>query len=287
MVRALAGMMGAALLASWGAALGQSPTRTSPYAGTTETQARSRLADQFYIPGYYEPKAGGGYTWKEGFWANRQKDWRWIPTGWVMRPSGWTFREGYWVTTKPRESLGGHPGPVPDVRSVTEVFPAPGGHAVPVAGVGVPPERANIGADGLRSTYRTELPPGTEFQDAAKIPGAMEAARGLGGAPASTYYIGHSLPGTSYPSLATQPAGIPGQSYYIGNTLPGTSYPSLATQPTGIPGQTYYIGNSLPGTSYPSLIGAGTSMGGYGYGNAAPGSSAGQVAVPGNGLPSP
>lgn len=286
MPRILAVLVGIALLGCEVAAWGQSPAPGSSTAGTTETRARSRLADQFYIPGYYEPRADGGYTWKEGFWANRQKDWRWIPSGWVQRPTGWVFRHGYWVTTKPRTSLGGDLGPAPDVRYVSDVYPAPGGYGVPVAGAGASPLPSNAGADGLKSTYRTELPPGTQFQAANQVLNNA-AIQPRMGAPAATYYIGNSLPGTSYPSLATQPAGIPGQSHYIGNSLPGTSYPSLATQPTGIPGQTYYIGNSLPGTSYPSLVGSGTSVGGYGYGNAAPGSSGGQIATPGNGLPSP
>lgn len=288
MNRIMAGMLGAALLGTGGIAAGQTSTpastatqtpaqgvQVSPYAGTTETQARSRLADQFYVPGFYEPKPDGGYTWKEGFWANRQKDWRWIPSGWVLRPTGWTFRHGYWVSTLPRSSMGGTPGPVADVRSVTEVRPAPGGYAVPVAGAGVPGTDPTV-AGASPSTYRTDLPPGTQFQDVTQIP-PPSASQGGTRAPAPTYYIGNSLPGTSYSSVATQPAGIPGQSTYVGNSLPGTSYPSLATQPAAGVGQSYYIGNSMPGTSYPSLVGPGTSVGGYGYGNSAPGSTGGQI----------
>jgi hypothetical protein len=283
MNRSLAAVLGLAMAGLVHPAAGQTPVPArAPLTGTTQTQARSRLADEFYIPGYYEPKADGGYSWKEGFWAPRKKDWRWIPTGWVRRGEAWTFRKGFWVTTRSRESLGGAVGPVADVRSLAEIRPAPGGYAVPIGGAIAP-----VNTGELVSTYRPDLPPGTQFREAATLAPASTSYVDSPARLAPTYYIGNALPGTSYPSFATQPAGIPGQSTYIGSTLPGTSYPSLATQPTAVPGQSYYIGNALPGTSYPSLVGSGTSMGGYGYGNSAPGSSGGQIATPGNGLPSP
>lgn len=93
-----------------------------------------------------------------------------------------------------------------------------------------------------------------------------------------SYYVGNSLPGTSYPSLVPSGTGVPGQATYIGNALPGTSYPSLTPAPAGIPGQSYYIGGDLPGTTYPSLVpSAGQSQNGYGYGTAPPGNTAGQA----------
>lgn len=261
--------------------------------------------NQFYVAGAYEPK-DGKLAWRRGFWADRQPGWRWIPAGWVRLGSGWGFQPGYWerdsrpVRANPndRSITVIMPGPgLPEIHDAAPTFVAgePDQFASKIVGPIVKPEVVNSGAAMDRLVDRPIDWRAIERKRAANAgligwrmaawqPPASSETPGVSPSilPISpAYYIGNAQPGTSYPSYSLSPApGGPGQSTYIGNSLPGTSYPSYSFSPSPVPGASYYIGNSLPGTSYPTYSpSAAGSVGGYGYGTAAPDNTAGQSPV--------
>jgi hypothetical protein len=277
-----------------------------PTAGPARGADNSRR-DQFYVAGAYEPR-DGKLAWRPGFWARRQPGWQWIPAGWVRLRSGWGFQPGYWVKagqpfrTDPSQRAVTviMPGPgIPEVHDAAPTFVAgdPEQFASKIVGPIMKPEVVNSTTAMDRLVDRPIDWRAIELKRAAnagligwRMPAWQPSAPGAYDSPgvspsilpmSPAFYIGNAQPGTSYPSYSLSPApGGPGQSTYIGNSLPGTSYPSYSFSPSPVPGASFYIGNSLPGTSYPTYSpDAAGSVGGYGYGTAPPGNTAGQSPV--------
>lgn len=51
----------------------------------------------FYVPGQYAPDGDQRTVWKDGFWAQVQPGWDWVPARWARQADGWHYREGYWT----------------------------------------------------------------------------------------------------------------------------------------------------------------------------------------------
>jgi hypothetical protein len=254
----------------------------------------------------FESAVKPGWTWVPAGWVRLRSGWGFQPGFW--RRSSEPARVPGW--TRPRPGSGQRPvtvvmpGPaMPGVRDSgptilqgdpdafagriqgpilkPEVVQSPGQLAALIEGPidwrSVALWRSRMSSAlglALGTGSPTEPPPATP----PAVPYNSGAAGGSFPAMSPSFYIGNTLPGTTYPSVSPVGTGVPGQATYIGGSLPGTSYPSLTPAPAGAPGQSFYIGGSLPGTSYPSLLPSpGQSVGGYGYGTAPPSSTGGQA----------
>jgi hypothetical protein len=268
--------------------------------------ADDRRPGKFYVAGAYEPR-DGQLSWRKGYWAEVQPGWRWVPAGWVRLRSGWGFQPGFWKSAV-RSARVAPSGPG---KPITVIMPGPGmpevNDAAPTFVPGDPEQFAGrvVGPilapsvvnskDAMDhlvdrpidwnaiAARRARLTAMLGWSAPVYRPAAPMQPPAVNGSilPMSpAYYIGNALPGTNYASYSLTPPGSPGQATYVGNSLPGTSYPSYSFSPSPVPGQSFYIGNSLPGTSYPTYSPeAAGSVGGYGYGTAPPGNTAGQSPV--------
>ena len=52
-------------------------------------------ANQFWVPGVYEPN-GGKYAWRPGYWAPYQQNYVWFPASNVVTAGGYVHTPGYW-----------------------------------------------------------------------------------------------------------------------------------------------------------------------------------------------
>jgi hypothetical protein len=240
-----------------------SPAQTS---GAKAEAGPSTEASTFEVPGHYEPVDGrtfrpgskpdpAGLEWKPGFRAARREGWTWVPSGWTQRPDGWMYRPGSWKRDEPVNDPGA--GLSPGNRLILRQFEREARRYYAMQGQ----------AQHLQGTYPTRNGP-----DPVVVVPPL-GVLGRSPAPGSTYYIGNSAPGSSYPSYSA--VGTGGGTTYAGRSGLGQAYPSYSSEPAG--GTTFYAGQSGLGSSYPSYTTVGTSVGGYGYGTTAPGNTAGQV----------
>lgn len=244
-----------------------------------------------WVAGQYVPK-GDTLVWRPGFWSKHQPGWTWIPDAWLQRPRGWVFQEGFWLNDADLRAACDRLFEGRSVAGPARPFPSQlGGPVTDTAallrdwaresspGVEVPIGRS-IGGEVVQGTMRYGtarpfLPPGGYENPAI---GGTGPASTLPRGPSQGYYVGNEAPGTTFRSYSTTPSGSPPRSVYVGSTLPGTSYPSYELTPSALPGASRYAGNDVPGTTYRSYLpGSVDSIGNYGYGTTAPGSTAGQL----------